>query len=142
MRIGYTLPQKLRASSPRGLIGWRGLYTAAARFKSKGLGFRSKELRFVQTNLLLKGRVEAHAYQCYDGAMNSTAIEQSALRLPKPDRAHLVHLLLDSLDDPSDADIQALWLNAAKRRADEIDNGKVKLVSGEDLERQVQALFK
>ena len=88
------------------------------------------------------GRVEAHAFQCYDSAMSSNAIEQSALRLPKPDRAHLVHLLLDSLDNPSDSDIQALWLNSAKRRADEIDNGKAKLVSGEDLERQVQALFK
>lgn len=74
--------------------------------------------------------------------MNSNAIELSVLRLPKPDRAHLVHLLLDSLDDPSDTDIQALWLNAAKRRADEIDTGKAKLVSGEDLERQVQALFR
>ncbi len=74
--------------------------------------------------------------------MTSTAIEQTVLRLPKPDRAHLVHLLLDSLDDPSDADTQALWLNAAKRRADEIDSCKVKLVSGEDLERQVQALFR
>jgi putative addiction module component (TIGR02574 family) len=88
------------------------------------------------------GRIEVHAFQCYDLTMTSTAIEQSALRLPRPDRAHLVHLLLDSLDDPSDTDIQALWLNAAKRRADEIDNGKAKLVSGEDLERQVQALFK
>ncbi len=74
--------------------------------------------------------------------MNSTAIEQSALSLPKPDRAHLVHLLLDSLDDPSDTDIQELWLNAAKRRADEIDSGKVKLVSGQELERKVQTLFK
>jgi hypothetical protein len=91
---------------------------------------------------MMGGRVEAQAFQCYDSAMTSTAIEQSALRLPKPDRAHLVHLLLDSLDDPSDKDIQALWLNAAKRRADEIDNGTVELVSGEDLERQVQALFK
>jgi hypothetical protein len=74
--------------------------------------------------------------------VNSNAIEQSVLRLPKPDRAHLVHLLLDSLDDPSDTDIQALWLNAAKRCADEIDSGKAKLVSGEHLERQVQAFFK
>lgn len=74
--------------------------------------------------------------------MSSAAIERSALRLPKPDRAHLVHLLLDSLDDPSDTDIQELWLNAALRRATEIDSGKVKLVSGDDLERQVQTLFK
>ena len=74
--------------------------------------------------------------------MTSTAIEQSVLRLPKPDRAHLVHLLLDSLDDLSETDIQELWSNEARRRADEIDAGRVKLVSGEQLERQIQALFK
>ena len=74
--------------------------------------------------------------------MTSTAIEQSVLRLPKPDRAHLVHLLLDSLDDPSETDIQELWSNEARRRADEIDSGKVNLVSGENLEQQVRTLFK
>ena len=74
--------------------------------------------------------------------MNSTAIEQSVLGLPKPERAHLVHLLLDSLDTPSEADIQDIWLSEARRRADDIDAGKVNLVSGEQLERQVQALFR
>ena len=74
--------------------------------------------------------------------MDATAIEQSALGLPKPERAHLVHLLLDSLDAPSATDIQDIWLNEARRRADDIDAGKVNLVSGEQLERQVQALFK
>ena len=74
--------------------------------------------------------------------MNSTAIEQSVLGLPKPERAHLVHLLLDSLDTPSETDIQDIWLSEARRRADDIDAGKVNLVSGEQLERQVQTLFK
>lgn len=74
--------------------------------------------------------------------MNSTTIEQSVLGLSRPERAHLVHLLLDSLDAPSETDIQAIWLNEASRRADDIDSGKVNLVSGEQLERQVQALFK
>ncbi len=74
--------------------------------------------------------------------MTPTAIEQSVLGLPKLDRAHLVHLLLESLDSPSAADIQELWLNAARRRADEIDSGEVQLVTSEQLERQVQALFK
>ena len=74
--------------------------------------------------------------------MTPTAIEQSVLGLPKPERAHLVHLLLDSLDSPSDTDIQDIWLSEARRRADDIDAGKVSLVSGEQLERQVQALFK
>jgi hypothetical protein len=61
--------------------------------------------------------VEALAFQCYGAAMTSTAIEKSVLRRPKPDRAHLVHLLLDSLADPTDTDIQTLWLNTAQRRA-------------------------
>ena len=74
--------------------------------------------------------------------MIPTAIEQSVLGLPKPERAHLVHLLLDSLDAPSEPDIQAIWVSEARRRADDIDAGKVKLVSGEELEAQVQALFK
>jgi putative addiction module component (TIGR02574 family) len=74
--------------------------------------------------------------------MTSTAIEQSALRLPKPDRAHLVHVLLDSLDDPSDTDIAQLWILEAQRRATEIDAGKVALVSGDALEQRVHALFK
>jgi putative addiction module component (TIGR02574 family) len=74
--------------------------------------------------------------------MNSTAIEQSVLGLSEPERAHLVHLLLDSLDTPSDTDIQDIWLSEARRRAHDIDAGKANLVSGEQLEREVQALFK
>ena len=53
-----------------------------------------------------------------------------------------MHLLLDSLDAPSDTDIHDIWLSEARRRADDIDSGKVNLVSGEQLEREVQALFK
>ena len=56
--------------------------------------------------------------------------------------AHLVHVLLDSLDAPSDAEIQNIWVNEARRRAGEIDAGTVQLVSGELLEQQVQALLK
>lgn len=74
--------------------------------------------------------------------MNSTAIEQSVLGLPKPERAYLVSLLLDSLDVPSKSEIQELWLSEARRRASEIDTGRVNLISGEQLELQVQALFK
>lgn len=74
--------------------------------------------------------------------MNSSAIEQSALSLPMQERAHLVHALLDSLDAPSGSDIQDIWLNEARRRADEIDAGKVNLVSSEQLEQQIQALFR
>ena len=74
--------------------------------------------------------------------MNTVALEQAVLHLPKQERAHLVHLLLDSLDEPTEANIQQQWLREASRRADEIDQGKVQLVTAEELEGQVQALFK
>jgi hypothetical protein len=74
--------------------------------------------------------------------MISTAIEQSVLGSPKPERAYLVSLLLDSLDVPSESDIQELWLGEARRRAAEIDTGRVNLISGEQLELQVQTLLK
>lgn len=73
--------------------------------------------------------------------MNSSAIEQSILGLPEVERAHLLHLLLDCLDAPSGTEIQDIWLNEARSRADDIDSGKVNLVSGELFEQQVQALF-
>ena len=74
--------------------------------------------------------------------MRVTAIEKTVLRLPKSDRAHLVNLLLDSLDEPSETDIQQLWLETSQRRASEIDVGKVGLVSGESLEERVQAILR
>ncbi|WP_372827105.1 addiction module protein [Polaromonas sp.] len=74
--------------------------------------------------------------------MNTTSLEQAVLHLPKQDRAHLVHLLLDSLDEPSEVQVQSLWLQESQRRATEIDQGKVQLVTAEELEKQVQTLFK
>ena len=74
--------------------------------------------------------------------MISAATEQTVLGLPQSERAHLAHMLLHSLDAASEPDIQAIWLSETRRRADEIDTGKVKLVSGEELERKVKALFK
>jgi putative addiction module component (TIGR02574 family) len=74
--------------------------------------------------------------------MNSIALQQAALDLPKQERAQLAHLLLDSLDEPTEADTEKRWALEASRRADEIDQGTVQLVAGEAFEGQVQALFR
>jgi putative addiction module component (TIGR02574 family) len=74
--------------------------------------------------------------------MNTETLTRGALALPVQQRAELAAQLLSSLDAPPETDIQALWLDEARRRADDVDTGKVKLVSGEQLEWQVQALFK
>ena len=73
--------------------------------------------------------------------MNTAALKQAVLQLPEQERAQLVHVLLDSLDQPSEANVEQLWLQEAERRAAEIDQGKVQLVTAEELELQVQALI-
>lgn len=69
-------------------------------------------------------------------------LENAVLHLPLQDRAHLAQKLLESLDQLPADEARQLWLTEAQRRADEIDQGKVQLVSGAALEDQVQALFK
>lgn len=74
--------------------------------------------------------------------MNTADIEKTVLELPLQDRAHLAQKLLESLDEPSDAEVRKMWLFEAQRRAEEIDAGRVELVSAEEIEQQVQSLFK
>ena len=46
-----------------------------------------------------------------------------------------------TLDIPAENEVHEAWLVEASRRAAEIDSGKVTLVSGEQLEKEVQAIL-
>jgi len=74
--------------------------------------------------------------------MNIQTIEQEVLQLPIEDRARLAEKLLSSLDDLSEQEVEKLWLVEAQRRATEIDNGAVQLVSSEEVERRIQVILK
>ncbi len=74
--------------------------------------------------------------------MNASTIEEEALALPIQERAKLVERLLESLDTLPEQEAEALWLDVAERRAREIDEGRVQLVTPEELERRVQARLK
>jgi putative addiction module component (TIGR02574 family) len=74
--------------------------------------------------------------------MNTSTIEAEALALPIPERAKLIERLLESLDTLPEQEAEALWLDTAQRRAREIDEGTVQLVTSEELERRIQARFK
>jgi putative addiction module component (TIGR02574 family) len=74
--------------------------------------------------------------------MNFVTIETEALNLPLQERAKLAQRLLKSLDEVSETEAEQLWLDVAARRAEEIDQGLVRLVSAEELENRVQALLK
>ena len=74
--------------------------------------------------------------------MNAATIEEEALALPLQERAKLVERLLDSLENLPEPEAEALWLDVAERRARDIDEGKVQLVTPEELEQRVQAQLK
>jgi putative addiction module component (TIGR02574 family) len=74
--------------------------------------------------------------------MNASTIEEEALALPLQERAKLVERLLESLDNLPEQEAEALWLDVAERRAQEIDKGQVQLVTPEELERRIQARLK
>lgn len=71
--------------------------------------------------------------------MKAQTIETQALHLPIEERAKLAQRLLESLDDLSEEEAEKLWLQEARRRAREIDEGKVKLVPAEVVERRIRA---
>jgi len=74
--------------------------------------------------------------------MKPQTIENEALHLPIEERARLAQRLLESLDDLSEKEAEKLWLQEAQRRAKEIDEGKVKLVPAEVVERRIRARLK
>ena len=73
--------------------------------------------------------------------MNIQILEQEILHLPIEDRARLAEKLLSSLDALSEQEVEKLWLVEAQRRASEIDNGTVQLVSAEEVELRIQAVL-
>jgi Putative addiction module component len=53
--------------------------------------------------------------------MNTPTIEFQSLHLPLKARAALAEQLIASLDEPSEADLEAMWLDAAQERAAQLD---------------------
>lgn len=74
--------------------------------------------------------------------MNLQRIEDEALHLPKEERAQLIQRLVLSLDAPSEEELRSDWLLEARRRAEELDNGSVQTVPGDDVMRKARALIK
>ena len=58
-------------------------------------------------------------------------LAEQAMNLPSESRARLADLLVESLDANELGHIDRLWVAEAKRRRDEVRNGRVKTVPGE-----------
>jgi putative addiction module component (TIGR02574 family) len=62
---------------------------------------------------------------------SSAELYAQAMKLSADDRAELAALLLESLDDGADEDVDEAWREAIERRMQEMDNGTVTPVSWE-----------
>ena len=63
------------------------------------------------------------------------------MKLSDAERAELAIVLADSVGDPStDEDIQAAWMEEAKRRLEDIRAGKSKTHPWEDVHRKLEAM--
>jgi putative addiction module component (TIGR02574 family) len=67
--------------------------------------------------------------------MDQSSIElyAQALKLSAGDRAELAGLLLESLDDGADDNVDEAWREEVERRMQKMDNGTVMLVSWEQV---------
>ena len=74
--------------------------------------------------------------------MNLKQIEDEALHLPEDQRAALAQKLLLSLDAPSEKEIAEDWLEEAKRRARELEDGTVQPIPAEEVRRKARALLR
>jgi putative addiction module component (TIGR02574 family) len=59
-------------------------------------------------------------------------VVNEAMDLSLEDRAHLAGTLLVSLDEPSESEVERLWLEEAERRLQEFREGKVKGIPAEE----------
>ena len=71
----------------------------------------------------------------------ATTIErlaQQALKLPSESRAKLADLLVESLDVEELGEVDRSWMAEAKRRRDEVRDGRVKTIPGDRARRRVR----
>ena len=73
--------------------------------------------------------------------MNIEQLESEILDLPEEERARLAQKLLLSLDTPSEDEIAKDWLELARQRAAELDQGLVEPVSAEEVRRKAESLL-
>lgn len=68
--------------------------------------------------------------------MSRDELEAAVLNLPETDRARLAHILIESLDEVEAAgELDSDWIAEVDRRAEQILNGEVELIPGEEVFR-------
>ncbi len=74
--------------------------------------------------------------------MDRQKIEDEVLHLSKEDRARLIQRLVLSLDSPTPDELRAEWLDEARRRTKERDDGTAQTVAGAEVLKKARSLVK
>ena len=69
------------------------------------------------------------------------ALAAQAINLSPEERAQLADLLLASLPDESDPEVDAAWEKEIQRRADEVRAGSARLVSAEEVHVAARKIY-
>ncbi len=73
------------------------------------------------------------------GDMSLKEIEAEIKKLDLKDRAALAKWVVESLDELSELEIEALWAEEAERRLDEMERGQVAEIPAEEVLRRARA---
>jgi putative addiction module component (TIGR02574 family) len=79
--------------------------------------------------------------QRYNHFMTQEALEllQKALNLPEEERTSLVRSLIESLEEVADQGTERAWDEEIARRIADLDSGKAKTVSWEEVRQRISA---
>jgi putative addiction module component (TIGR02574 family) len=78
----------------------------------------------------------------YRMAVKIDSLEKEVLSLPPEERARLAELLLSSLDELSESELERVWFAEAQRRAEQIDSGAAQLLPSEEVEKKARSLLR
>jgi putative addiction module component (TIGR02574 family) len=68
-------------------------------------------------------------------------LEEKVRSLSQSDKAALIRVLIGELDGPPEPDVEQAWIAEAKRRHQELLDGRVKGVPGEQVFKNIRALL-
>ena len=67
---------------------------------------------------------------------------EEALMLPLEERAELVDKLLQSLNVPTQSEVDRLWMEEVEKRVSDYDSKKVEVMNGESTLNEIRSRFK
>ena len=67
---------------------------------------------------------------------------EEALKLPLEERAELADMLLQSLNVPTQQDVDKLWMKEVEKRIEDYDNKKVQALDGDKLFKEIRSQYK